>query len=101
MTAELEQAFSSEAEAGAAGDQAVVPSETLLHFWIEQGLSQSAAAKLLDEIRLTGRTYTTNQLRCKSQSTSLTASGDHNLSLFPVAIAPRFSGGSECCRMPT
>jgi hypothetical protein len=66
VKAELEQAFSSEEVSSTNVDISVSP-EALLSFWVEQGLSNAAAARLLDELRATGRSYTMNQLSSKMQ----------------------------------
>ena len=41
--------------------------EAMLSFWVEQGLTHAASAKLLDEIRGRGRSYTMGQLSAKVQ----------------------------------
>ena len=64
----METAWAAEAEVPSshASDEAQKP-EALLSFWVEQGLTHAASAKLLDEIRCRGRSYTMGQLSAKVQ----------------------------------
>lgn len=66
VQAELELAFAADdMTASTHADEA--PPEAMMSFWIEHGLSHAGAARLTDEIRERGRTYTTAQLGAKVQ----------------------------------
>lgn len=72
VKAEMEQLFASEAtpsssqHEGGSGPPSSTP-EMMLSFWVEQGLSQQAAARLMEELDAKGKTYTTNQCAAKVQ----------------------------------
>ena len=68
----METAWAAEADvqsSHASHDEAVEAQkpEAMLSFWVEQGLTHAASAKLLDEIRGRGRSYTMGQLSAKVQ----------------------------------
>lgn len=74
VKAEMEQLFASETTSSSHDEGEPSPAssatstpELMLHFWVEQGLSQQAASRLLDELTAKGKTYTTNQCAAKVQ----------------------------------
>ena len=61
---ELEDAMASETPVDASSDQ--MPSrDALVSFWVEHGLSTTAAARLYSELQSEGRCYTLSQLSSK------------------------------------
>ena len=68
VAAELEAAFTSEEESSISCNPAdLSSSEALLTFWVEQGLSDATAMRLLDEMKAMGRYYSRGQLSAKVQ----------------------------------
>lgn len=69
VQSELERTFSSLGSTAEQPQQAPVcsPPEVLLSFWVEQGLSATAAGRMVEEIVSSGRCYTTEQLSNKME----------------------------------